>query len=149
MDRLLPPFKLQRVPAAASKRIYNVQPLHWRDRAPEGYKLHPMWELDALWNWDKHRSLHLVHWASSRHTFLEIQGDDGVGVSQYLDPGPIEQGALIARVPVAKASAVKLSLKPRVHFALEGPARGKDVGIALRGYYNLVVNLITELGSYL
>jgi hypothetical protein len=141
--------ELARVPSAAAKRIFNIQPLHWRTRAPEGYKLHPMWELNELWNWDKHRSFHLVHWASSKHTFLEIEGNDGVGVSQYLDPGPIIEGMLIARVPAAKAKLVRVSLKPRVHFDLGGPARGKDVGIALRGYYNLVENAIKELSPYL
>jgi hypothetical protein len=141
--------ELKLVSPGAQYQIHLIQPLNWQDRAAEGHRLHPMWELNELWNWDKHRSLHLVHWASSRYTFLEIEGDDGVGVTQYLDDGPIDAGVLIARVPAEKATRVRVRLKPRVHFALDGPARGKDVGIALGGYYSTVESILNRLQPFL
>ena len=141
--------ELALVSAQAQYQIHLIQPLNWRDRAPYGHRTHPMWELNELWNLDKHRSLHLVHWASSRYTFLEIDGDDGVGITQYLDDGPIEPGLLIARVPAGKATRVRVRLRPRVHFALDGPARGKDVSVALRGYYATVESTLNRLKPFL
>lgn len=116
-------WKMRGMSRYARGTIERLQPYHRRTH-PELWRL---WQLDELWQVDKHRMIHLCAAVPEQVQFRVngLQGVNSVGVQQYLNP--ISEGAKLMRLlgdfPVPEEVIVKAEITPDVIFDLDSEAR--------------------------
>jgi hypothetical protein len=116
-------WKMRGLSRFARGAIERLQPYH-RRKEPALWSL---WQLDEMWQMDKHRLIHLTG-AAPEGAQVSVEGLEGasrVGIQQFAPP--IEEGAIFARVlgdlPSPSKVNVKAEITPDVIFDKHTEAR--------------------------
>lgn len=139
--------KVQGAPATAQTLFEEVQPYN------EGHGKHPLWLLRALSNWDKHETLHLLPIVAIG-SGIQLKFSDGAILSYpdhtpiVLEKGPLEDEAVVARLPSPTGKPFDSDMQVEVAFAFDQAfsSEGPDdlAGLLLQATLAQVFGYVTE-----
>lgn len=119
--------------------IEQMQPFHGANPGE-----HPLWVLHQLWNWDKHRVLHMA--GNTLVGAGVASGTENLKSVRFAQPGPLAENTVLVRYEVPQASDAQAQFYFGVDLTFtDGPAHGMKVERLMTAAVDAVVDAVIRL----